>query len=266
MRSSATSDGRRADGVEDLLAFDLGDAGSRLVEQEDFRPRRNGKRNFEQAPSAIGQGAHALGRAIGEAEAIEQRDRLGDEVASRADWPPPIGARALAFGDRDEERLQRREIGKKLTDLKGAGDSGDCPPPRRPTRHILAVKQDRPGGGARHAGELVHECRLSRAVRADQRMAGTGGKAKVDIVGRNDAAESFAELPRLENEAHRRGSGLLAPQPSGMPARNNPIRPPRTNKTKSTSARPSQNSQYCKVMLPMNSCSTRNTTAPMRPP
>ena len=64
----------------------------------------------------------------------------------------------------------------------------------RPVRHVLAVEENRPRGRPQHAGELIDESRLAGAVRADQRVAGAGGKAKIDIVGRDDAAEPFAEL------------------------------------------------------------------------
>ena len=82
-----------ADDLENLLALGFRNARCRFVEQQHFRPRGYGQRDFEQALLTVGQRADTRVESVGEAEAREQLDRLDDELAAAADRPQPFPRR-----------------------------------------------------------------------------------------------------------------------------------------------------------------------------
>src|SRR2546430_726093 len=208
-------------------------------------------------------------------EAREIFRDFGVDVVARPHPAPPIAATAEPFRYRKPDRLERRQIGVELVDLKGARQAALHPRMHGQIRDIVAFEQDTAGIGFEYTGQEIDHGGLAGAVGADQRGARTGLDPERELAGDLQPAELLFEPSGFQRDGH--GASL-----SGMATI--AFRPPscrmirfgahsaqrcmraRPTSTMITSTSPIQNCQYCGVMVENTSCSILNTTAPISPP
>jgi hypothetical protein len=177
--------------------------GGRLVEQQHARPARERHRDFQEPLLAVRQRRGALRHDIDEAEPFQQLRHLGRDAGPAADDAPPVAAGAVALGDREAERLDRRQVGEQLIDLEGAGDAEAHALVRLEPGDRRAVEQDVAARWAQHAGEQVDEGGLAGAVGADQGVAGALANRDRDRIRRHDAAEPLVETAGFKHGRFR---------------------------------------------------------------
>ena len=77
--------------------------------------------------------------------------------------------------------------------LPGARQAESRPLVQRQSIEWVAVQRDRAGIGWKEAGNQIEQRRLAGAVRPDQSEDATLAHRQVDVVGDDDAAETFAQ-------------------------------------------------------------------------
>src|SRR6185503_2029831 len=110
----------------------------------------------------------------------------------------------------------------------------------------------------------VDERGLAGAVRADERVASAHGERERDAVDGDERSEGTRQVLGMEGWGRR--GGHLDPVPEGAAPVTHPRMPPRAKSTKTTSPRPSQNSQYTGFFAARKSCASMNTAVPMIAP
>ena len=185
----------RRERADELVRLGLVQAGGRLVEQQERRPRRERPRDPEAALLAVRQPAGRPVAAILEAQSREQL--AGQARAPRASRPRRSAA-ASTFSN--TLRPENRRTSWKVRTRPARAISADVQ-----RRDLLAAEHDGAGRRPLEAGEHVDERRLAGAVRADQPEDLALPQLEVDAVERLDAADVHADVSRLEKR--------LAPRP-----------------------------------------------------
>ena len=104
------------------------------------------------------------------------------------------------------------EIREQRGDLERAGEAELAAPIGRQRGDVVAVEMDAAGVGRELARELADQRALARAVRPDDGVQLAGGHNERNVIGRDDAAEAFAQVFDAQQsishdahpEAHRR--------------------------------------------------------------
>ncbi len=126
----------------------------RLVEEHDSGIVEECDAEAESLLHSLGEGAHAAGAAVGEADCRE------DAIDLR--WPAPaIDARELAMEREDLASGQPRLIAEELRQIADAAE-------RRLRSKRSAGQRTAPVGRAREPEKDLHRGRLARAVRAKE--------------------------------------------------------------------------------------------------
>src|SRR5271169_1147522 len=95
---------------------------------------------------------------------------------------------------RDPEIIGNAQFRKYALDLKGPLDPQPADHVRPQAGNVATAKKDAPAGGTEHTRHEVEECRLPRAVRANDGMNPTAGKTNAEIVDRGQAAEPLGQI------------------------------------------------------------------------
>src|SRR5262249_4498988 len=86
-----------------------------------------------------------------------------------------------------------REPGKRLDDLEGAADARGADLVGAQPVDRLSGEEDSSGVWREHAGDHVEDRRLSRAVRADQRVDSSLGEGERGVRDRSQSPEGLAD-------------------------------------------------------------------------
>src|SRR5262245_5040624 len=230
--------GRRNQGLHDGRLVRRADARRRLVEQDDLGLQGEGRGHVEELLVALWQMTRRHVTPLGEAEQLGdfQRLRLHLAVAGqRSEEPPPA---SKAGHDRRLQRLEHREVGEDLDELKRA-------------RHAQARQAHRPDAGdlmlleahaarARpgHAGQDVDQRRLPGAVGADYRDELALADGKAHAVESEELAVALREIVGSQHPARGAGAGrrrVISPRsPSGAKMTMSARRAPKTSRQYST--------------------------------
>ncbi len=182
------------------------EAGRRLVEAEQLRPRAHGARDLQPALCAIGQVARRIVGAVDQVGLFQpvlgqlDRFRRGLAIAAEAEQPEHRIARRLhqLVVLRDEQVFEQRHAGEQADVLEGARHLGlgwDLEVGQALEQILPAVAAgqcDHALGRLVEAGDAVEHRRLAGAVRADQR----GDLAATRLEGKIADGDKAAELHR----------------------------------------------------------------------
>src|SRR5216683_3864285 len=187
----------------------LGHPGRGLVEEEEGGPRGEGAPDLEAALVAVGQVAGDLVGPPPEPHGVEQLRRPRPQgpllrleaPVSRQRAPQP---RADPRVHAHEDVLHRRHVAKEADVLEGAADAegGDLIGPEAQERS--PPEAHRSLFGHIEAGEDVEERGLARAVGPDDGGDAAFLEDEVDLVQRDQPAESLGDAARLEERCHVR--------------------------------------------------------------
>ncbi len=193
---AAEGRGDGGDAFAELQRLVIGNAGGRLVEQDDGRTGSDRAGDVEQAARADVDSADRRIRA-GAAEPGEQAFQLGgaDRAAGQAD----------IFTDAQF----RRDAGR----LPGAADADIGARRRRQAFERLAVQQDGAVITIEEAGDGIDQCRLAGAVRADQADDRAGRHRQVDPRKGGHRAVADGDVAHFQRDAS--GMGGLFRQGTG---------------------------------------------------
>jgi hypothetical protein len=87
---------------------------------------------------------------------------------------------------------------------------------RRPVKHRDALKLDVTAIGRVEAAQAVEQCRLARAVRADQAEDLALCEVERDAVQRDDATEPQCNIADIEQRVAAHRSSLVGSEPAGL--------------------------------------------------
>src|ERR1700682_6174428 len=209
---------------------------------------------------------------------MEARQVLGDlgvDAVARAHPAPPVAATAEPFGYRQANGLERRQVSIELIDLEGTRQPAQHPGMHRQVHDVVSLKQDTPAVGPEDAGQEINDGGFAGAVWTDQRVTRAGFDLQREVAGDLEPPELLFQpfgFQRYRHGASLSGTATIVfLPPSCLMIRLGAhhaqrFRRWRPTSTITTSTRPIQNCQYCGVRLEKNSCSIRNTTAPINPP
>src|SRR5205085_8014346 len=113
--------------------------------------------------------------------------------------PPEAEARAGARLHREREVVEHAEAPEDAGDLVAAREAGRDARMGWLPGDVGAVEDDAAALGREHAGDLTDQRRLAGAVRPDQRVHLAARHFQGHIVGGDDAAEAFADAPKLKH-------------------------------------------------------------------
>jgi hypothetical protein len=153
----------------------------------------SGYADFEIALLAMRQIGGQLPRLAAEADCLEGRLGLADDVAIGAimgEEAPAVAARLSGDADVFERRRVRQDVG----DLVRAGDALARDAVRRRPRGVLAIEPDMPRGRTQYPGQAIEERALTRSIRANNRAHLAAFNRKIDLVERGQPAESDGEI------------------------------------------------------------------------
>src|SRR5579872_7225735 len=114
-----------------------------------------------------------------------------------------MGAAPRVHGieQRDPEILLYRHAPERPRQLKAAGEPDARPLIGRQAVHHLPVKAHGAGLVAKRTGDAIDERALARAVGADEAKPLTGADVEIDILERDEAAETLAQPVDLQQRA-----------------------------------------------------------------
>ena len=197
------------------------EAGRRLVEQHEPRPRGEGAPEVDQALPAVGQLARAGLGLRGEAEPLDDLVDSGDGGRAagrhRVDHEGP----PMAPPGCDLEVLADRQVGEELAGLERAGQAGVHPPVRRLVADVATGEGDAAPGRGDEAADGVDARGLAGAVRPDQPHDLAILDGEVDLRHRGDAAVHHRQPPDVEQRARIRRAAAVA-----VPVARRPVRGP----------------------------------------
>ncbi len=151
--------------------FALRNAGSGLVQQQDFRPQRKREGDLQQPLLPVGDLRHlAVGGGL-QAKGAQQRLGLFEDFRHRPERSVQAAGTALALQDGECEMLPRRHLRKQARDLEGSHQAALHAVHRIHAVDRLAGDADDPGIRLQMAGDEIDERGLAGAVRPDQRHA-----------------------------------------------------------------------------------------------
>ena len=172
--------------LPELVARNRVDAGSRLVEDEDFRIVDYGDRELKPLANTERKPVRPGGFHFFQVEAFQH-------------FPHAVFARL--FRDVKEFRMQFQVLANRqfLIERKALRHVADAPP----RRHIPCVEflAEKPGGAFAHrqkASQHLHRRRLAAAVRAQKAEDLAAFDAEVHPVDRNEVAEAAGQVGRLD--------------------------------------------------------------------
>ena len=199
MMSSAISARQPLDHLDDHAALGRGHAGRRLVEQQHLGLEAERHGDLDQALAAIGQLAHRPQRLVGDAEPLEQRERLLDHGAARAGRPEQCRRRRHAARRPRASRSRARDRPRKsvvIWKVRTRPRLTRC----ACARWVMSLPSSRmrPALGCERAGHQIDEGGLAGAVGADERVARAALEAEIDVVGDAQRAEALRQAVRLE--------------------------------------------------------------------
>ena len=179
------------------LGFALGDPRGRLVEAKDARCHREHGCQFDDTP---GSGRQLGDEPIGVPAQPEEVDQLGGVgslrslgfgSARQAEQRAPEWRR-MARLERELHRLAHGELREQGGRLERAPEPQVRALVGGQPADIVAEELD-PARARDVATDRVEQCRLTRAVRADQPDHRSGGGADIDRVDRDDATEAHGQ-------------------------------------------------------------------------
>jgi hypothetical protein len=164
-------------------------------------------RALDESALAVGDAepAHRGGRAELDPQVVQQ---LRDCRSHRL---PVDGAEASARMAAREDVLRHGQIGKDRRLLVHRDDPEPVGVVRAADPLGLAVDEQPSVVGVHHPGEDLHECRLARAVLADERMHGACLDREADVVEGLDAAVALRDPDQLDERAHRGYAAVTPP-------------------------------------------------------
>src|SRR6202030_4654239 len=179
-----------------------GDAGCRLVEQNDLRIERERGGDVEQLLLALGERRGGCVQPAIETEDARHFARAGADRRVGGKAREQMPALALARDERGCDGLLDGELRKDRNELKRACESLLGKFDRTDAGDALSPKQNVAGRGLKEPGEQVDQGRLAGAVRPDGGDELVGGNSDADVLQRAEFAESFADPAGLEESAH----------------------------------------------------------------
>src|SRR5262249_18918441 len=151
--------------AHDAVLFGGGNAGGRLVEQDDARIEREGRRNVEQLLFALRQGRGWRPQPLREAEDVRHFGNPRADGLIRRQAREQSPALLLPRDDRRRDRFRHRQLRENLDELERAHQTALGKPYRADSRNVLAHEQYLARGRGEQAGEQVHQRGLAGAVR-----------------------------------------------------------------------------------------------------
>ena len=148
-----------------------GEAGHRLVEQQQLRVAGQCAREIDRLALAVRQGLDRLFGDVGETQRLQQRfDQLGLERPLGAEHPAQaLRRRQFAAHVRAElDDVHHRQVVERGDVLERAHDAAPNQCVRCQPDQLFALPDDAAGAGPIGAGDAIDERRLARAVRPDQ--------------------------------------------------------------------------------------------------
>src|SRR5262249_52455664 len=146
-----------------------GDAGSRLVEQDDFRIEGEGGGNIEQLLLALREKLRDGAEAIFEPEDFRDFARAFRDARiamERREHPPAF---LLGSDDGSRDRLLDGELRKDVHELEGAREAAFGERYGVMACNVLALEENLSFGRGEQAGQQIHERGFAGAVGADDR-------------------------------------------------------------------------------------------------
>ena len=176
----------------------MGEAGHRLVGDQELRLRRHGAGQFELAHLDLRQVARHLPRLGFEADLVQQRraavrDRLLRQMnAARRD--------GVEQGDADI--VGKRHAGERPRQLKASRQAEMGALMGFEPVELSAVEMHGALLVVQRAADAIDQRRFAGAVRPDQAEPLAGRDRQRNLVERDEAAETLAEIVDLQKRAH----------------------------------------------------------------
>src|SRR2546430_4822970 len=191
------------DSIEQVVEQRAVDAGGGLVEQDERGIGHQHPHELDELLLAVREVAGVL---PGQRPQPHELQQLA---------PAALGLSARAAGD-DQQILERGQLREDADDLKRPTDTATRDLPRLEAVDALAAKAHAAGIEPLDARDAVEQCRLARAVGADQPVDAPGLEREGDVADRGHAAEALAD--RLDLEHGRHGfTRLPASRTAGAP-------------------------------------------------
>ena len=215
--------GQRRDGLHDVLDQQDGDA--RIADRADHLDDLGDLGRIEPRHHLVEQQqARTGGERTGELQALAAGDgEIGAHLVELARHADHAGHRfGLALGQlavggaevgADHDVLAHADLGERLGDLEGAHHAGGADAMRRQAGDVLALEGDTAGIGRVEAGDGREQCRLARAIGADQADDLSLAHVERGLVDRFQAAERLGKPTHLKH-----GAAFVGTAPSGRPA------------------------------------------------
>lgn len=189
------------------------EAGGRLVQAQELRPRAHGAGNLQTALRAVGKVAGRIVRAVDQVRLLEpvlgEFDRFGVRTAIAAETEKAedrvAGGPHQHVVLRHQEVLQHRQTRKHADVLEGAGDlgvAGDLEVGHAFQQELLArLLRHRDHAHRRlvEAGDAIEHGRLAGPVRADEGGDVATPGLEGQIVDRHQAAEAHRQMLDFED-------------------------------------------------------------------
>ncbi len=201
--------GDAPDDPADPLAVRLGQAGQRLVQQQQRRIAGQGHGDVQQALLAVRQILAAPRSAFHQADRRQQLPHPRVTPRVPVGIPEHRGRAAVGRLHRQAQVLEHAQAVEYRDDLEGATQAQARAPMRRNADQFTAPQTDASGIRLQQPGQQVEQGGLARSVGTDHAVHAARGDAQVDGVLGHDGAETLAQSPNLEHGRVRPRLGQL---------------------------------------------------------
>jgi hypothetical protein len=189
-----------ADQLRDALDILAAHAGHGLVEQHHLGIERQRRRNLQRALAPVGELHRRDAGELGEADRLDEPERLGVEVAQHPFRAPEVEGVAPLALQRDPDVLQDRQMREYGGDLEGAheAEAGDLGRSHR--RDVAAVVLDPPPGRGQELSQEIEAGGLAGPVRADQGVNRPTPHSEGHPVDGGETLELLGQVRGREND------------------------------------------------------------------
>src|SRR5262245_18573044 len=208
-----------------------GEAGERLVEEEDLRALRQRHGDLHPPPLAVTRLRQRPMCEVVEPDPRERLARAGDQFVPRVDIDERIPAQPRQAEQRQGDIAQDRILGKQRDDLVGARHAEMSPAMAGHARDVAVEQDDGTGIGRDFAGNKVEQGGLACAIGTDDQPPLAGRHRERDPSGDTQAAERLAQTADAEcghlvlSPSRRRPGRLALSRNAVHPFRHRRIRP-----------------------------------------
>ena len=192
-----------------LGSLEVAETGSRLVEQQDARLRRDRTGDRQQAAFAIGEVLHLAQQIALEVELADGRHDLARQRRSHRVHKIAEEGEPVARVGRGAEVVEHGEVLEQLERLERPAHPGPSPPGGAQPEHFLTLESNAASCGPGEPGDGVDHRRLAGAVRADEADDAPGRDAERHVLHGHDTAVPHPQSLHLEGLRRRPLTSLL---------------------------------------------------------